>query len=235
MEVTRRDFTRALILGAIGLSLDEVVQATEVQKVIFFSGHTRKIGRQGAVSSTKIPEAEYNDQVLRRVEGIWKGAAEFVYSKQNVSLVNRPSYAKRHNGALYVELHHDTGFKIDVVKKRWDLLRGFSVYFCETNPFGSDSRLAGENVGQELCNNGFDPCTYYTLPGKTKGRKAVNPTIALYSANDLFVLRNGMIPSVLVECGNIINPNEEILARDPKNQEKVAQSIVSGITAYLSK
>ena len=48
------------------------------------------------------------------------------------------------------------------------------------------------------------------------------------------VFRNLQMPGVLVEIGFLTNPAEEQLLNNPEYQEKLAQGIAAGITAYLT-
>ncbi len=43
------------------------------------------------------------------------------------------------------------------------------------------------------------------------------------------------MPSILVECGFISNPEQERHLRQPEFQKKLAQAIADGILAYLGK
>ena len=52
---------------------------------------------------------------------------------------------------------------------------------------------------------------------------------------DLYMYRNTTTPGVLIECGYLSNPVERNLLRDKKYQQKIAKSIVKGITNYLKK
>jgi len=53
--------------------------------------------------------------------------------------------------------------------------------------------------------------------------------------DDVFLLREVTIPSVLVECGFLSNRNEEILLNDEKYQEKIAWAIYIGIMRYFNE
>ncbi len=52
--------------------------------------------------------------------------------------------------------------------------------------------------------------------------------------NDLYVLNEVDIPSVLVECGFLSNINEEAMLKDEIYQEKIAWAIYIGIMNYFS-
>lgn len=50
-------------------------------------------------------------------------------------------------------------------------------------------------------------------------------------AGNYYVLRS-KLPSALVECGFLSNPEEEALLRDPAYQQKIAQALADGLEAY---
>jgi N-acetylmuramoyl-L-alanine amidase len=53
--------------------------------------------------------------------------------------------------------------------------------------------------------------------------------------DEIYLLKNNKAPTVLVECGFLSNPEEELLLNDERYQEKVAFAIYSGILRYLTQ
>ena len=51
--------------------------------------------------------------------------------------------------------------------------------------------------------------------------------------DDIYLLKDNDIPSVLIECGFLSNEKESILLKDEKYQEKIAWSIYAGIQKYF--
>ncbi|MDD3570421.1 MAG: N-acetylmuramoyl-L-alanine amidase, partial [Lachnospiraceae bacterium] len=52
---------------------------------------------------------------------------------------------------------------------------------------------------------------------------------------DYYILKNILIPTALVECGFLSNPNEEDLLNSEEYQQKVAWSIYLGIEDYFEE
>ncbi len=52
---------------------------------------------------------------------------------------------------------------------------------------------------------------------------------------DIYLLSELNIPSVLVECGFLSNEQEEQLLQTDNYQEKIAQGIYNGIIKYFEK
>ncbi len=50
---------------------------------------------------------------------------------------------------------------------------------------------------------------------------------------DYFVLRESVPPAVIIECGFLSNPSDEVLLQDGAHQQKIADGIVEGILSYL--
>lgn len=51
----------------------------------------------------------------------------------------------------------------------------------------------------------------------------------------IFLLKNAQIPAVLIECGFLSNPDEEILLNSPRYQKQLAQKILEGIEKYYER
>ena len=61
-----------------------------------------------------------------------------------------------------------------------------------------------------------------------------NNRVAKNTGNSIFVLKNNCVPSVLIECGFLSNPDEAKLLTDAEYQKKVAEGIYNGILKYYS-
>lgn len=53
--------------------------------------------------------------------------------------------------------------------------------------------------------------------------------------DEIYLLKDNKAPTVLVECGFMSNPKEELLLNDERYQEKVAFAIYSGVLKYLTQ
>ncbi|QCX33897.1 N-acetylmuramoyl-L-alanine amidase [Caloramator sp. E03] len=52
--------------------------------------------------------------------------------------------------------------------------------------------------------------------------------------DDYYIIKNNNIPSILVECGFLSNPEEEKLLNDPNYQNKIAWALYYGIMKYFA-
>ncbi|OQB24645.1 MAG: Germination-specific N-acetylmuramoyl-L-alanine amidase precursor [Firmicutes bacterium ADurb.Bin182] len=87
------------------------------------------------------------------------------------------------------------------------------------------------------------PMVFY-MKGSEQGQKlaefvmeeicaAIGRPSRFANPGDYFVLRECSVPSVLIECGFLSNPEDEKLLQDKNHQKKLAEGIVKGITGYL--
>jgi N-acetylmuramoyl-L-alanine amidase len=53
--------------------------------------------------------------------------------------------------------------------------------------------------------------------------------------NDIFLLKKSKIPSILIECGFLSNPQEEKQLNDETYQNKIVYSIYHGIIDFFDK
>ncbi len=51
---------------------------------------------------------------------------------------------------------------------------------------------------------------------------------------DIYILKKSNIPTALIECGFLSNPDEELLLSTEQYQQKIAESIYHGILEYLT-
>ncbi len=71
---------------------------------------------------------------------------------------------------------------------------------------------------------------------QTSMRDILNPTnnrVAKKADDSIYILKQSDVPSVIVECGFLSNPEEEALLTQSDYQDKVAWSVYAGITSYF--
>ncbi len=79
-------------------------------------------------------------------------------------------------------------------------------------------RCLAESVGQGL------------RQATDKSSGVVSDLTRFYSG--FYVLREAHMPSVLVECGNMTHPSDLARLRDPKEQQRIAEGIAAGLSAF---
>jgi hypothetical protein len=88
------------------------------------------------------------------------------------------------------------------------------VYVSDKNPDFAKSKLLGSAVSQNL---GAD----FKVSPRLQQR-----------AENIFVLAENYIPSILIECGFITNPNDLKMLTDSAKAQLIARHILSGVSAY---
>ena len=58
--------------------------------------------------------------------------------------------------------------------------------------------------------------------------------IEIKPRDDIYLLKNAKMPSILIECGFLSNEKESQLLADSKYQDKIAWAIYVGIQKYLT-
>ena len=130
-----------------------------------------------------------------------------IRQKYNENLKNRKKIADDSNADMFVSIHLN--------------------YFTESKYSGAqtfypeemdDSKVLAKSIQDELKRVVDD-----------SNNRVIKPR------NNLYLLKNCKMPSVLIECGFLSNEKEAELLNDEKYQEKIAWSIYVGIQKYYSE
>lgn len=223
--------------------------AKTTHNVFIVSGHVSKpvsnIDNMGAKSYSGIFEYQFNDAIVRYFENKHHHIPDIQYhailASRNMGLRERVEYANEITPDLYIEIHHDSA-QLDDIKKAsqagegsplWNEMRGFSVHYSENNLFPEKSRIFAQLLADEMLKDDFKPNIYHV---DKEGMICVDRKIGIYnriSPWGLYVLNNMKSPSVVIECGNIINPHEEILLSLDDTRIRIVNAINSAINRFF--
>lgn len=132
-----------------------------------------------------------------------------IRQKYNENLKNRKKIIEESNADMFISIHMNA-----LVGKGASKYYGAQTFY----PAGKeDSIKLSKYIQQEL----------KRVVDKTNNRE-VKPR------DDLYLLKDNDIPSVLIECGFLSNDKEAKLLTDEKYQEKIAWSIYAGIQNYFT-
>lgn len=95
----------------------------------------------------------------------------------------------------------------------------------------SDSSVHGSQVFYQKSNKQSE-CLALCLQNSLSKLDTTNKRLAKES-DSLYLLKNSSVPTVLIECGFLSNPNEEALLTDADYQSKLALYIKNGIIDYI--
>jgi len=242
----------ALLMGCTSTSRnpEQEQSATnqEYPKAVIFAGHVEtqelKNNGQGSVSASGISEYQFNDDLVRHFESIEKKAADYSvkYATDNIGLLERPGLAEKFGSEAYVEIHHDSAQPTDIHRllqgeqtaERWNELSGFSVIYNPNNAHSSKSLRLAQLIGDEFLKAGFKPNLYHAKDIEGERRPLVDASRAIYTGRE-YVVRESVMPAVLIEAGVIVNPFEEARMKDPKTQRIITESINNALAKYFAE
>ena len=125
-----------------------------------------------------------------------------------ISLPRRVEIANHSHGDLFVSIHFNSS--------RNPIPQGVEVFFSETN---EDHHRALQS--RKLAASVLSRVIRRTKAASRGVKKA-----------DFYVIRETLMPSILVEGGFISNAHERSFLKDPRYIEKIARGIVEGIDHY---
>lgn len=207
-------------------------------------GHSRD--QPGAISASGVPEFEFNRRIVELVKtrlGESRVVQPVVINPEGgpITLTERTRRAALVGAALFVSVHHDSVndkyLQSEEVsgKKRFfsDKFEGYGVFISRKNPDFDRSLVFARLVGSEL--EKILPFTaHHNEPIKGENRPILDAERGIYEYDDLIVLKTALMPAALLECGVIVNREQDLLLRQPAMQQVIAASIAAGIEKYFA-
>ena len=205
-------------------------------------GHTKN--RAGATSARGVSEYVFNERLSRELFNSLQAAHQFRSLLINpgggdIGLVKRAQVANQRNADLFIAIHHDS--VKDSFLKEWsfdgrmekycDDFHGFSIFFSRKNVAADQSKAFAMQLGDALVKAGFTPTLHHLAQ---EHRPIIDPAKGVYAFDDLLVLKNAKMPAVLLECGVIVNRNEEQDLNSPKYRARLIAAIESAISNFAA-
>lgn len=199
-------------------------------------GHSKK--RCGAVSARGVGEFTYNKAMA---EVILKELNEngfvtsFIINENGKGLRNskRPLLAKEKKADLYISIHHDSvqphylsSWMYKGKRRRYcDLFTGYSLFVSMENKGHEKNLHFARVLGTELRVRGLKPTLHHAEKIKGENRELIDEWRGIYRFDELTVLKYATMPAILMECGIILNREEELRLQDPAYRKKIAEAI----------
>lgn len=208
-------------------------------------GHTKE--KHGATSARGIGEFYFNQNIaiLLYNEMIRRGfTGTFLINKDGASITLKERIQEVHEkkAHLLISIHHDSAQPHYL--KSWiyegqrylycDLFQGYSIFYSEKNVTFVKSLTLAHLIGSELRENTFIPTLHHAEQIKGESRELIDQEKGIYNA-DFALLSSTRIPSILLECGIIINRNEEILLTNSVYQRMLILSISQAIQNFYEQ
>jgi N-acetylmuramoyl-L-alanine amidase len=207
-------------------------------------GHTR--AQPGAISASGVPEFEFNRRIVLLVkERLDESKTVFpvVINSDGapITLTERTRRAALAGAALFVAVHHDSAADKylqtqEVSGKKLffsDRFEGYGVFVSRKNPAFDRSLAVARLIGGELERN-LPFATHHAEAIKGENRPILDSERGIYEYDDLIVLKSALMPAALVECGVIVNREQDLLLRQPAMQKIISDAIAAGIEQYFS-
>ena len=216
----------------------------ETHLVAIDVGHTK--ASPGAISVTGIPEFEFNHKIAKKLETKLQetGTAKsfLIVSDKPRSLPERTRIAASRKADLFVSIHHDSAQDkyleerdaADGETQRFtNKFSGYSIFVSRKNPRYEESLDLARRIGRAMSVN-FKFATHHNeaIPGEN--RPIVDREAGIYAFDDLVVLKTATMPAVLVECGVIVNPEEEQSLLTDERRITITAALVRGIRDYFA-
>jgi N-acetylmuramoyl-L-alanine amidase len=216
-------------------------------RVLLDVGHSAQV--PGAMSARGVPEYEFN---LRLAQGLEKALLRAGFRNTNLLITPGPARAglfarvEKANAwpaDLVVSIHHDSvpewfleTWTHDGKQARFsDRFAGHSLFVSFENKEPQASLLFAQLLGRELNIQGLKYTPHYTLPAMDwRRRDLLDPETGVYRYDQLVVLRETKVPTVLFEAGSIINRGEELLMSSPERQTKIATAVTDAVRLFCA-
>ncbi len=191
--------------------------------VIIDAGHGSPDG--GAISNSGIMEKDINLAIAQKLQALLEQTGSVavitraddnsihdpgkttIRAKKNSDLKNRKKIMEESQADVFISIHLN--------KFEQSQYYGAQVFYAAGT---EQSKVLAEMIQKELIQT-IDN-------GNTRKAKP--------AANNIYLLRDAVIPAVIVECGFLSNPEEERLLQTDQYQKKLAWSIYIGLMKYFN-
>ncbi len=129
---------------------------------------------------------------------------ESVSNKKKSDLSNRIQFVQKKNASCMISIHQNS--YPDTIQ------HGAQTFYYEGR---EEDKNFAQYVQDSLLT--FDPSN----------------TRQIKSSTSYYILKNAQVPSILIECGFLSNPEETANLTDPNYQKQIAYAIAIGICRYL--
>jgi N-acetylmuramoyl-L-alanine amidase len=208
-------------------------------------GHTSEA--PGAVSARGVDEYDFNLTLANelakalRTQGFIETTVMITQGASRPALLARVAKINQVVPNLMLSIHHDSvpdrfleTFQYDDKPHRFsDRFAGHSIFVSASNAHYAASVLFARLMGKEMKEHGLHYTPHYTEPFMGERRRVlIDSENGVYRYDQLLVLKNTHVPSVLLEAGSIINREEEWKLHLPQYRAPIVASIVEAVDRY---
>ena len=156
---------------------------------------------------------------------------------ENVALAERTNIARARAAGFLISIHHDSvqpsylnSWQHDGVERRYsDQFSGFSLFVARRHSNYARNLALARAIGSQLLSEGFHPTLHHAEKIKGESRELIDRERGIYAFDDLIILRTATMPAVLLECGVIVNRDEEKRLQDRAYQSRLVAAVAAAI------
>ncbi len=210
----------SVILSAVTINMvdrADIVPANAVpvsdKVIVLDAGHGASDG--GAIGTTGVAEKDINLKIAQKLQKLLEqtGATVIVTRADDSAIAETKRNDMRLRKSIKETSAADIFVSIHMNKFSQSKYSGAQVFYSSDDK----SKALGEAIQSSM-------------------RNILNPDnnrVAKNAENSIYILKKSDVPSVIVECGFLSNPEEEELLTQSDYQDKVAWSVYAGITSYF--
>ena len=209
-------------------------------------GHTAV--QHGSTSARGEGEFAFNQRIVRLLAARLEKSmvvAPYVINPEGgkIALFDRANVAAQQGAELFLSIHHDSAN--DKYLRTWepngdgkkqqysDQFRGYGVFVSRKNRQADRSLQFALSLGSAMKSRGFVFAPHHHEPISGENRPILDEARGVYQYDDLIVLKNAPMPAALLECGVIINRDEELELKRPETQARIADAAATAIESYF--
>jgi len=208
-------------------------------------GHTSEA--PGAVSARGVDEYDFNLTLANelvsalRAQGFAETTVMITRGPSRPALLARVARINQIAPDLVLSIHHDSvpdrfleTFEYGDKPHRFsDRFSGHSIFVSASNRRYAASVLFARLIGREMKERGLRYTPHYTEKFMGERRRVlIDSENGVYRYDQLLVLKNTHVPSVLLEAGSIINREEEWKLHLPKYRAPILAAIAQALESY---
>ena len=208
-------------------------------------GHSK--AHPGATSATGIEEYRFNESLARLLlsrapQDSRKTLKLIDDTGEDMPLEERARTAEKMGADLLLSIHHDSVLQDFLTP--WnhdgrtlyycDLFEGFAVFYSEKNNSRGRSLRFAKLLGAALEAHGLTPSQHHAEMLKGEGKGVADARLGVFRYDALAVLKNAKMPAVLLECGIIVNREEEKRLLSDAYRARIVSAILDGLDACFA-
>ncbi len=206
-------------------------------------GHSPK--HPGATSARGIKEYQFNQTLatLLHQRLLHQGFNNsFIISAANpeMPLHARASLANAKKADLLISIHHDSvqphylsTWEYEKTSHHYsDRFQGYSLFISNKNPQYERSLAFAHVLGEELRSLELQPTLHHAEPIAGEHRPVLDEDKGIHRFDDLLIVKNAKMPAILVECGVIVNRQEEVLLSSRFYQQTLVAALERAVLRF---